>query len=131
MKLDNIVKTYLAIRDERDKLAREHEAKDKELANDLAELEQVLLNSCNEINADSIKTEVGTIIKSTRESFVCGDWDNFKQFVKDNDAIELLQQRIHQSNFKEFLSNREEEGLPPGISSMREFKITVRKPSRN
>lgn len=131
MKLDNVVKTYLAIRDERDKLAREHEAKDKELANDLAELEQVLLNSCNEINADSIKTEVGTIIKSTRESFVCGDWDNFKQFVKDNDAIELLQQRIHQSNFKEFLSNREEEGLPPGISSMREFKITVRKPSRN
>ena len=131
MKLDNVVKTYLTIRDERDKLAREHEAKDKELANDLAELEQVLLNSCNEISADSIKTEVGTIIKSTKESFVCGDWDNFKQFVKDNDAIELLQQRIHQSNFKEFLSNREDEGLPPGISSMREFKITVRKPNRN
>ena len=131
MKLDSVVKTYLAIRDERDRLSREHDAKDKELANDLAELEQVLLNSCNEISADSIKTEVGTIIKSTRESFVCGDWDNFKKFVMDNDAIELLQQRIHQSNFKEFLSNREDEGLPPGISSMREFKITVRKPSKN
>lgn len=131
MKLDSIVKTYLAVRDKRDQLAREHEAKDRELANDLAELEQVLLQSCNEINADSIKTEVGTIIKSTRESFVCGDWDNFKKFVMDNDAIELLQQRIHQSNFKEFLNNREDEGLPPGISSMREFKITVRKPSRN
>lgn len=131
MKLDKIVETYLAIRDERDKLSREHDAKDKELANDLAEIEQVLLNSCNEISADSIKTEVGTIIKTTRESFVCGDWDNFKKFVMDNDAVELLQQRIHQSNFKEFLSNREDEGLPPGISSMREFKITVRKPSRN
>jgi hypothetical protein len=131
VKLDSVVKTYLAIRDERDRLSREHDAKDKELANDLAELEQVLLNSCNEISADSIKTEVGTIIKSTRESFVCGDWDNFKKFVMDNDAIELLQQRIHQSNFKEFLSNREDEGLPPGISSMREFKITVRKPSKN
>ena len=131
MKLDKIVETYLAIRDERDKLSREHDAKDKELANDLAEIEPVLLNSCNEISADSIKTEVGTIIKTTRESFVCGDWDNFKTFLKENDAIELLQQRIHQSNFKEFLSNREDEGLPPGISSMREFKVTVRKPSRN
>jgi hypothetical protein len=131
VKLDKIVETYLAIRDERDKLSREHDAKDKELANDLAEIEQVLLNSCNEISADSIKTEVGTIIKTTRESFVCGDWDNFKKFVMDNDAVELLQQRIHQSNFKEFLSNREDEGLPPGISSMREFKITVRKPTRN
>ena len=47
-----------------------------------------------------------------------------------NDAIELLQQRIHQTNFKEFLSNRTDEGLPPGISTMREFQIVVRKPSK-
>ena len=103
--------------------------KDRELANDLAQIEQVLLNSCNEINADSIRTVGGTIIKTTRENFVCSDWDNFKSYVKEHDAIELLQQRIHQGNFKEFLSGREEEGLPPGISTMREFKVTVRKPS--
>lgn len=127
--LDELVKTYLTIRDERDRLVREHEAKDRELANDLAQLEQVLLNSCNEINADSIRTGNGTIIKTTRENYVCGDWDNFKKFVLENQAIELLQQRLHQSNFKEFLSNHDSEGLPPGISSMREFKVVVRKPS--
>ena len=130
MKLDSLVKTYLAIRNERDKLSREHDAKDKELSNDLAQIEQVLLNSCNEVGADSIRTGAGTVIKSTKENFVCGDWDNFKRYVMDNDAIELLQQRIHQSNFKEFLSGREDEGLPPGISSMREFKVTVRKPTK-
>ncbi|MAN64645.1 MAG: hypothetical protein CMI60_22160 [Parvibaculum sp.] len=129
VKLDSLVETYLAIRNERDKLSREHDAKDKELSNDLAQIEQVLLNSCNEVGADSIRTGAGTVIKSTKENFVCGDWDNFKKYVMDNDAIELLQQRIHQTNFKEFLSNREDEGLPPGISSMREFKVTVRKPT--
>ena len=129
IKLDSLVETYLAIRNERDKLSREHDAKDKELSNDLAQIEQVLLNSCNEVGADSIRTGAGTVIKSTKENFVCGDWDNFKQYVMQHDAIELLQQRIHQTNFKEFLSGREDEGLPPGISSMREFKITVRKPS--
>ena len=66
-----------------------------------------------------------------KENYVCSDWGNFRDFIRNNDAIELLQQRIHQSNFKEFLSSREEEGLPPGISSMREFSITVRKPSSN
>jgi hypothetical protein len=131
VKLDSVVKAYLAIRDEKDRLAREHDAKDRELSQDLAQLEQILLSSCNDINADSIRTGVGTIIKSTRESFVCGDWDNFKTFILENEAVELLQQRIHQTNFKEFLSNREDEGLPPGISSMREFKITVRKPSKS
>ena len=130
MKLDSLVETYLAIRNERDKLSREHDAKDKELSNDLAQIEQVLLNSCNEVGADSIRTGAGTVIKSTKENFVCGDWDNFKRYVMDNDAIELLQQRIHQGNFKEFLSGREDEGLPPGISSMREFKVTVRKPTK-
>jgi hypothetical protein len=129
--LDELVKTYLTIRDERDKLSREHDAKDRELANDLAQLEQVLLNSCNEINADSIRTGNGTVIKTTRENYVCGDWDNFKKFVMENQAIELLQQRLHQSNFKEFLTNRDDEGLPPGISSMREFKVVVRKPTKS
>ena len=129
VKLDSMVKTYLTIRDEKERLAREYDMKDRELANDLAQIEQVLLSSCNDINADSIRTSVGTIIKTTRENFVCSDWDNFKSYVMDNEAIELLQQRIHQANFKEFLSGREEEGLPPGISTMREFKITVRKPS--
>jgi len=129
--LDELVKTYLTIRDERDRLSREHETKDRELANDLAQLEQVLLNSCNEINADSIRTGNGTVIKTMRENFVCGDWDNFKKFVMENQAIELLQQRLHQSNFKEFLSNRDNEGLPPGISSMREFKVVVRKPTKS
>jgi hypothetical protein len=130
-KLDEIVKTYLAIRDKRASLTREFEAKDRELADDLASLEQVLLTNCNEISADSIRTNAGTIIKSTVEKYVCGDWDNFKRFVLDNQAIELLHQRIHNGNMKEFLSTRPDEGLPPGVSSMREFKITVRKPSRN
>jgi len=129
IQLDELVKTYLTIRNERDNLARQFEQKDKELKADLAQLEAVMLDSCNEFGADSIRTGSGTIIKSLKESYVCSDWGNFKDFVMENQAIELLQQRIHQSNFKEFLSNRNDEGLPPGISSMREFNIVVRKPS--
>jgi hypothetical protein len=130
-KLDKIVATYLSIRDKRASLSREYEAKDRELADDLIALEQVLLNNCNQLSADSIRTNAGTIIKSTVEKFVCGDWDNFKKFVLDNQAIELLHQRIHNGNMKEFLGQRPDEGLPPGVSSMREFKITVRKPSKS
>ena len=130
VKLEELVKAYIAIRNKRDTNAREFDAKDKDLKGELAQLEQVMLNSCNEIDADSIRTGSGTIIKTMKENFVCGDWDNFKDYVMNNDAIELLQQRIHQTNFKEFLSNRTDEGLPPGISTMREFQIVVRKPSK-
>ena len=128
--LDEVVSTYITIRNEKERGAREFQKKDQELKNDLEQLEQVMLNSCNEVNADSIKTSRGTIIKSLKENYVCSDWSNFKDFILDNEAPELLQQRIHQANFKEFLSSRTEEGLPPGISSMRAFSIVVRKPSK-
>jgi hypothetical protein len=64
-----------------------------------------------------------------KETYTCGDWDNFKQFVVENNALDLLQQRISQANFKEFMTTRQDEGLPPGISTLREFGITVRKPT--
>jgi hypothetical protein len=127
--LDELVKIYLTIRKEREILSHQFEEKDAELKADMTSLEQVMLAKCNDINADSIRTSAGTIIKSMKESYVCGDWDNFKQFILDNQAVELLQQRIHQTNFKEFMSNHEGEGLPPGVSSMREVTVTVRKPT--
>ena len=129
MKLDELVTTYLTIRTERNTLKNQWEIKDAELKADLDELERAMLVACNEINADSIRTGSGTIIKSLKETYTCGDWDNFKQYVVENNALDLLQQRISQTNFKEFMSTRQEEGLPPGISTLREVSITVRKPT--
>jgi hypothetical protein len=129
MKLDDLVTTYLTIRTERNTLKNQWEIRDAELKADLEQLEQAMLVACNAINADSIRTGSGTIIKSLKETYTCGDWDNFKQFVVDNNALDLLQQRISQTNFKEFMSTRQDEGLPPGISTLREFAITVRKPT--
>ncbi len=129
MKLDDLVTTYLTIRTERNTLKNQWEIRDAELKADLEQLEQAMLVACNAINADSIRTGSGTIIKSLKETYTCGDWDNFKQFVVENNALDLLQQRISQSNFKEFMSTRQDEGLPPGISTMREVSITVRKPT--
>jgi hypothetical protein len=128
-KLDDLVTTYLTIRTERNTLKNQWEIRDSELKLDLEELERAMLVACNEINADSIRTGSGTIIKSLKETYTCGDWDNFKQFVVDNNALDLLQQRISQTNFKEFMSTRQDEGLPPGISTLREVSITVRKPT--
>jgi hypothetical protein len=120
----------LTIRNEREILSRQFEQKDAELKTELQALEQAMLAECNSVNADSIRTSNGTVIKSLRENFVCTDWDNLKDFILENQAVELLQQRIHQKNFKEFMESRPDEGLPPGINVMREYSITVRKPTK-
>ena len=129
LNLDDLVKIYLTIRTEREKLKSNWEVKDGELEQEMKLLEQSMLTVCNDTNASSIRTESGTVIRSLKERFTTNDWDNFKKFVLENQAIDLLERRIHQGNFKEFMAEHKDEGLPPGVNVMREFTIVVRKPS--
>ena len=129
LNLDELVKIYLTIRTEREKLKASWEVKDGELEQEMKLLEQSMLTVCNDTNASSIRTESGTVIRSLKERFTTNDWDNFKKFVLDHEAIDLLERRIHQGNFKEFMAEHKDEGLPPGVNVMREFTIVVRKPS--
>ena len=129
LNLDDLVKIYLTIRTEREKLKSGWEVEDGELEQEMKLLEQSMLTVCNDTNASSIRTESGTVIRSLKERFTTSDWDNFKKFVLDNKAIDLLERRIHQGNFKEFMAEHKDEGLPPGVNVMREFTIVVRKPS--
>jgi hypothetical protein len=126
---EEIVEAYLAIRNQRDKILREYEALDALLKEDIKQLEVTLLSVCNSINVDSIRTKHGTVMRKLNERFFCEDWDNFRKFVLENEALELFEKRIHQGNFRQFMADNEGDGLPPGVNVLREFGITVRKSS--
>jgi hypothetical protein len=130
VKLDEIVQTYLRIRSQREAIQRDYELQDAELKAEQAQLEQVLLEQCNSMNAETIRTGAGTIVKTLKENFICSDWDGLKSFILENGLIELMQQRLHNTNLKEYLANHEGEGMPPGVSSFREYSIVVKKPSK-
>ena len=126
---EELVSAYVRIRDERARILREYEAKDAELKSDIDQIKVFLLSICNDVNANSIKTSQGTVMRKLNERFFCNDWDGFRKFVLEHQAVELLEKRIHQSNFKQFLSEHEGDGLPPGVNVMREYGISVRKSS--
>jgi hypothetical protein len=127
--LEELVKIYLTIRGERERILHDYEALDKGLKNEMALIEQSMLAICNDTNADSIMTQNGTVIRRMSERFYCSDWTNFSDFVLQHKAVELLERRIHQGNFKEFMAEHANEGLPPGVNVMKELGITVRKPT--
>ena len=129
MNTDQLVETFITLRNERDRLRNEWEAKDAVVKEEMAMLEQALLSICNETNATSIKTDKGTVIRKLTERYFCTDWEHFRDYVLEHQALELLERRIHQGNFKEFITERQDEGLPPGVNVMREFGVTVRKPT--
>jgi hypothetical protein len=127
--VEELVSAYLAIRSERERILRQYEVEDAALKSDMAEIEAMMLAVCNDVNADSIKTQHGTVMRKLNERFFCNDWDGFRKFVLEHEAVELLEKRIHQGNFKQFISEHEGDGLPPGVNIMREYGISVRKSS--
>ena len=127
---DELTEAYLAIRTEREKLLRDYEEKDGELKTQLTVLEQELLAVCNSVNADSLRTQHGTIIRKLSERFFCSDYDSFKQFVMENQAVDLLERRIHQGNFRQYMAEHADDGLPPGVNVLREFGVSVRKATK-
>ena len=127
MNTEELVEAYINLRNARDKLLTQYEAEDKKLQEEMALLEKSLLEICNTVNADSIKTAHGTVMRKLNERFFCQDWDNFYKYVLDNEAVQLLERRIHQSNFREHMKEIEGDGLPPGVNVMREYGVSVRK----
>ena len=49
-----------------------------------------------------------------------------KNFIKENDAFELMEQRVHQTNMKSFLEENPNL-MPPGMNIDSRYAITVRR----
>lgn len=124
---EELVAAYLTLRKQRDLIRAEYESKDEELKTDMSKIEAALLEICNATGTNGLRTSWGTVMRQVKERFFCTDWDNFKKFVETEGSIDLLERRIHQRNFKEFMADRQKEGLPPGVNALREFDIVVRK----
>jgi len=126
---EELVSDYLEIRRMRESLKANYDSQDEELKDAMDSIKEALLAICNENNQNGFKTDSGTVTRQVKERYFCTDWDNFRKFVENEGSIDLLERRIHQRNFKEFMSERAGDGLPPGVNALREYDIVVRKAS--
>jgi hypothetical protein len=127
--MDELIKTYLTIRNEREKLASEWKEKDGDFEKELMNISQHMLTVFNETNSTSIKTNNGRVIKKLKERYVVSDGENFRNFVMEKNMPELFEARISQPNFREYIAEHADDGLPPGVNVMREFTVVVYKPT--
>jgi hypothetical protein len=81
------------------------------------------------LGVKSVNTTEGTVILSTKVRYSTQDWDSFKEFMKENDAIDLLEKRIAQTNMANFLRDNPTL-VPPGLNSNSEYSVSVRKPTK-
>src|SRR5574340_74162 len=127
MDAEKLVKVYVRIRDAKEQLVREHEEKLAKLQSDLDAIEQELLELCKTTGQDGGKTQFGTFTRSVKSRYWTNNWSRMYDFIRENNAFDLLEQRIHQGNLKTFLAENPEK-LPEGLNVDSKYSITVRRP---
>ena len=126
MDASQLVKVYVKIRDARDAKRKEMEEEVATLETQLELVEEQLLDICKTTGQNGGKTDYGSFTRSVKTRYWPSDWDSMYRFVKEHDAPELLERRIHQGNFKEFLQTNPDK-LPTGMNVESKYSITVRR----
>jgi hypothetical protein len=126
--LDRLAKIYRKIRTEITTLTQEYDGKVETLKAQQEEIKNAMKDMMKTMGVTSVRTAQGTVVLSVKTRYNTQDWDSFKKFVVEHDAVDLLEKRIAQTNMNQFLE--ENPGLvPPGLNSTSEYDISVRKPT--
>jgi len=127
--MDKLAKVYRKMAAKIQQLTREYETQVEAIKAQQDVVKIALKDQMLKLGVKSVRTDQGTVVLSTTTNYNTQDWDSFKEFMKQYDALDLVQQRISQLNMKRFLE--ENPGVvPPGLNSMTEYGISVRKPTK-
>ena len=126
--LDKLAKVYRKMRDQISELTKEYDTQVEALKAQQEEIKNAMKEQMQALGVTSVRTDQGTVVLSVKTRYSTADWDSFKKFVMEHDALDLFEKRIAQTNMKQFLE--ENPGVvPPGLNSNSEYDISVRKPS--
>ena len=127
--LDKLARVYRRIRDKIQVMTKDYETAVEELKAQQSEIKNAMKDQMLALGSSSIKTPEGTIILAQKVRYYTDDWDSFKQFVIEHDALDLFEKRIRQTNMVTFLGDNPGV-VPSGLNSMTEFDVSVRKPTK-
>lgn len=122
--LEKLVRIYMKMRAKLQEMDKEVEA----IKEQQKEVKSAIKDQMQAVGMQSAKTAFGTVSLVQKTRYYTHDWEAMKAFVIENDAVDLLEKRISQANMALFLKENPTKH-PPGLDSMSEFDISVRKPT--
>ena len=124
--LEKLVRVYLKIKGERERLSAEFKEADGKLVEQQDTIKSALLDHLKETGAKSVKTDAGTFYRRIKQKYWTSDWESMHQFILEHEVPEFLEKRLHQGAVRGFLEENPDL-LPKGLNVDSEFAVTVRK----
>jgi enamine deaminase RidA (YjgF/YER057c/UK114 family) len=129
MDASQLVNVYIKIRDAKDMKKRQMEEEIAALEQQLDVVEQELLEICKATGQDGGKTQHGSFTRAVKTRYWTSDWDSMYKFIREYDAPDLLERRIAQGNFSQFVKENPDK-MPAGVNIESKYSITVRRSSK-
>jgi phage host-nuclease inhibitor protein Gam len=124
--VEKLVKVYLKMTTKKSEIDAAYKAEVEKLKEQMDRVKAHLLVYCKNQNVESVRTAEGLFYRTVKTTYSTNDWESMRKFIIQNEVPELLHERIHQSNMKQFLEENPEL-LPPGLNVDSEYTITVRR----
>ena len=126
--VDQVVDTYLKLR--RKKEAIETEAKEQMVGikEKMLKLEAWIQAKSDETGVKSFKTDAGTAFMTTSDFASVADWDAVLDFVKTNDAYDMLTKGVSKAAVRGYIDANG--SVPNGINFGTKVGVSVRKPTK-
>jgi len=127
--MDKLARVYRKMQTQIQQLTAVYETEVEVLKAQQDAVKNALKDQMLALGVKSVNTAEGTVILSTKTRYSTQDWDAFKEFMKEHDALDLLEKRIAQTNMATFLQDNPTL-VPPGLNSNSEYAVSVRKPTK-
>lgn len=127
--LNKLARIYLKIRTRMQELEKAHEVEVEKLKAARDEVANAMKDQLLASGSKSVRTDSGTVILTQKTRYYASDWEEMKKFILENEAVDLLEKRISQTNMAQYLEQNPDK-LPPGLNSISEFDVSVRKPTK-
>lgn len=128
MKMDDVVSAYLSYRGQKEQLEREVKEKVADLKQKMLKLESYIKIEADKQGVTSFKTPHGTAFVTTSDFASVADWDAVLDYIKTNDAYDLLERRVNKLAVRDRI---DAEGAPPaGVNFGTKIGVNIRKPSK-
>lgn len=124
--LDKLCKAYVNIRNKKQEVTKQLETQIAEYDEKLNLIAGAMKDALIAAGGTSLKTPHGTIYMVKKTKYYPMDWGRFGEWIVQNNAVELLEKRVSQSNMKQYLEDNPH-NPPPGLQSEVENSVTVRK----
>lgn len=123
--IEDVVKGYVTLRDKKGEIQKRHKEELAPINENMMKIEGWLQRDLQTRKVQSQKTAEGTAFLQKNSKATVRDRDAFMKHVKDNDAYDLLENRVAKSVVEDHLENTGE--IVPGVHYEQTIVVRVRR----